>query len=35
MGADYIEVDVHMSKNNEVVVIHDATVNRTTDGEVE
>ncbi|MBM7634963.1 glycerophosphodiester phosphodiesterase [Geomicrobium sediminis] len=33
IGADYIEVDVHMSKNNEVVVIHDATVNRTTDGE--
>ena len=32
MKADYIEVDVHMSKDGELVVIHDATVDRTTDG---
>jgi glycerophosphoryl diester phosphodiesterase len=27
-----IEIDVHLSKDNELVVIHDYTVNRTTDG---
>ncbi|MBC3540547.1 glycerophosphodiester phosphodiesterase [Rufibacter sediminis] len=30
--ADFIEVDVHQSKDNEVVVIHDATLDRTTTG---
>ncbi|WP_210462114.1 glycerophosphodiester phosphodiesterase [Rufibacter roseolus] len=30
--ADYIEVDVHQSKDGEVVVIHDPTVDRTTNG---
>ncbi|NMA95372.1 MAG: glycerophosphodiester phosphodiesterase [Clostridiales bacterium] len=33
MGAEGIELDVHLSKDNEVVVIHDATINRTSDGE--
>lgn len=32
MGADAIELDVHRSKDGELVVIHDATVDRTTDG---
>jgi glycerophosphoryl diester phosphodiesterase len=32
-GADYIEIDVHLTKDSEVVVIHDETVNRTTYGE--
>ena len=32
MGADGIELDVHLSKDGEVVVIHDATVDATTDG---
>ncbi len=31
-GADAIELDVHLSKDNEVVVIHDATLRRTTSG---
>ena len=31
-GADAIELDVHLSADGEVVVIHDATVDRTTDG---
>ncbi|GEO06213.1 glycerophosphoryl diester phosphodiesterase [Adhaeribacter aerolatus] len=30
--ADYIEVDVHQTKDGEVILMHDATVNRTTDG---
>ncbi|WP_082780295.1 glycerophosphodiester phosphodiesterase family protein [Rufibacter sp. DG15C] len=30
--ADFIEIDVHLSKDGEVVVIHDATVDRTTNG---
>ncbi|MBA9077558.1 glycerophosphodiester phosphodiesterase [Rufibacter quisquiliarum] len=30
--ADFIEVDVHQSKDGQVVVIHDATVDRTTNG---
>ncbi|RNI32542.1 glycerophosphodiester phosphodiesterase [Rufibacter immobilis] len=30
--ADYIEVDVHQSKDGQVVVIHDPTVDRTTNG---
>jgi len=31
-GADAIEIDVHSCADGEVVVIHDATVDRTTDG---
>lgn len=31
-GADMCEFDVRMTRDSEVVVIHDATVNRTTDG---
>ena len=30
--ADMIELDVHLSRDGEVMVIHDATVDRTTDG---
>lgn len=30
MGADLIELDVHLSADNQVVVIHDETVDRTT-----
>ena len=30
MGADFVEVDVRMSKDNELVIIHDPDVNRTT-----
>ena len=32
MGADGFELDVHMSKDGELVVIHDETVDRTTNG---
>ena len=32
VGADGIELDIHLSKDGEVVVIHDETVDRTTDG---
>ena len=31
-GADAIEFDVRLTADGEVVVIHDATVDRTTDG---
>ncbi len=31
MGADYIEQDVVMTKDNELIVIHDITLDRTTD----
>ena len=31
-GADYIESDVHLSKDNELIIIHDERVDRTTDG---
>ena len=31
-GADYIECDVHLSKDNELVIIHDEKLNRTTNG---
>ncbi|WP_286149043.1 glycerophosphodiester phosphodiesterase family protein [Paenibacillus sp. FSL R5-0490] len=33
MGFDYIELDVRLSKDKQLVVIHDANVLRTTDGE--
>jgi glycerophosphoryl diester phosphodiesterase len=32
LGADFIEFDVHLSREGEVVVIHDATLDRTTTG---
>lgn len=32
MKADYIEIDVQMTKDGHLVVIHDTTVDRTTDG---
>ena len=32
LGADYIEFDVHLSKDGEVLVIHDASLDRTTTG---
>ncbi len=31
-GADVIETDVHLTRDGEIVVIHDDTVDRTTDG---
>src|SRR6478672_2886337 len=31
-GADALETDVHTTRDGEIVVIHDATVNRTTNG---
>ncbi|MEW5717732.1 MAG: glycerophosphodiester phosphodiesterase family protein, partial [Chloroflexota bacterium] len=32
IGVDAIELDVHLSKDNELIVIHDPTLVRTTDG---
>lgn len=32
MGADYIEIDLQFTKDNKIVVIHDLTVDRTTNG---
>jgi glycerophosphoryl diester phosphodiesterase len=32
IGADAVEIDVRLSKDGEIVVIHDATVDRTTNG---
>ncbi|MEA1868416.1 MAG: glycerophosphodiester phosphodiesterase family protein [Thermodesulfobacteriota bacterium] len=32
IGVDAVEIDVHLSKDNELVVIHDETVDRTTNG---
>jgi glycerophosphoryl diester phosphodiesterase len=32
LGADYVELDVHLSRDGEVVVIHDPTLDRTTTG---
>jgi glycerophosphoryl diester phosphodiesterase len=32
IGVDAVEIDVHLSKDKELVVIHDATVDRTTSG---
>ncbi len=32
IGVDAVEIDVHLSKDKELVVIHDATVDRTTNG---
>lgn len=33
VGADGIELDVHLSKDGQVLVIHDETIDRTTNGE--
>lgn len=33
MGSQFVEIDVQLSKDGKVVVIHDETVDRTTDGE--
>lgn len=33
LGVDVIEIDVHRTSDGELVVIHDVTVDRTTDGE--
>src|SRR5215212_1353200 len=33
VGADLVEMDVQLTKDGQVVVLHDVTVNRTTDGE--
>lgn len=30
--ADGIEIDVHLSKDNQVIIMHDETINRTTNG---
>ena len=32
VGADVLEIDVHATKDSEIIVIHDPTVDRTTDG---
>lgn len=32
LGVDYVQLDVHVSRDGEVVVIHDATLDRTTTG---
>jgi glycerophosphoryl diester phosphodiesterase len=32
LGADYLELDVHLTRDGEVVVIHDPTLDRTTTG---
>lgn len=32
-GADMIEIDIHMSKDGELIVCHDRTIDRTTNGE--
>lgn len=32
LGVDYVEVDLNLSKDDEVIVIHDGTVDQTTDG---
>ena len=32
LGVDQIEIDVHLTKDDRVVVIHDTSVDRTTDG---
>jgi glycerophosphoryl diester phosphodiesterase len=32
IGVDAVEIDVHLSKDKEIVVIHDATLDRTTNG---
>ncbi|HEY1056696.1 MAG TPA: glycerophosphodiester phosphodiesterase family protein [Emticicia sp.] len=33
MGVDYIEIDVRTTKDNQLAILHDGTLNRTTSGE--
>ena len=33
LGCEYVETDVHLSKDGHSVIIHDDTVNRTTNGQ--
>lgn len=33
LGADMVELDIHLSKDNEMIVMHDGDVSRTTDGQ--
>lgn len=33
MGVDILEMDVHLTKDGQIILIHDDTVNRTTDGD--
>jgi len=33
LGADMVELDVHLSKDNQLIVIHDETLDRTTTGQ--
>ena len=33
LGADFIEIDLQMTKDNHLVALHDKTVDRTTNGE--
>ena len=33
LGVDQIEIDVHLTRDQHLVVIHDTTVDRTTDGQ--
>jgi glycerophosphoryl diester phosphodiesterase len=32
MGVDIVELDLNMTKDSQIVIMHDATINRTTDG---
>lgn len=32
LGANYLEIDVHQSRDSQIIVIHDSDVDRTTDG---
>jgi glycerophosphoryl diester phosphodiesterase len=32
LGVDYVECDVHLTKDNQLIVMHDETVDRTTNG---
>ncbi|HRS96381.1 MAG TPA: glycerophosphodiester phosphodiesterase family protein, partial [Candidatus Latescibacteria bacterium] len=32
LGVDVIEIDVHLSRDGHVVIMHDAKLDRTTDG---
>lgn len=33
LGVDYVECDLHLTRDRQLVVIHDSTVNRTTNGQ--
>lgn len=33
LGVDYIELDIHLTKDDQVVIIHDETLERTTNGQ--